>query len=81
MRYTCVLGFTILLCGQSEAQVNPIPNPGFDSITKWVSVDSGANNSVLNIATYNGNLYVDGQFWQVGYGVRLLSGNAHPAAK
>lgn len=32
MRHLCAFFLTILLCGQSEAQVNLIPNPGFDSI-------------------------------------------------
>lgn len=37
--------------------------------TNWRGVSGGANYPVLTMTTYNGNLYVGGQFWQVGYGV------------
>jgi hypothetical protein len=36
---------------------------------KWVSVDGGANNSVLTMGVYEGNLYVGGSFTQVGNGI------------
>lgn len=36
---------------------------------KWISVDGGANNSVLTMGVYEGNLYVGGSFTQVGNGI------------
>jgi trimeric autotransporter adhesin len=36
---------------------------------KWVSVDGGANSDVYQLAVFQGNLYVGGSFWQVGYGI------------
>jgi hypothetical protein len=38
--------------------------------TKWVDVDGGANLAVMDMAVYNGNLYVGGYFTQVGNGVQ-----------
>lgn len=37
--------------------------------TKWVGLDGGANGQVENMCVYHGNLYVGGNFWQVGYGL------------
>ncbi len=36
---------------------------------KWVGVDGGANNSVLSMGVYQGNLFVGGSFLQVGHGI------------
>jgi hypothetical protein len=36
--------------------------------TKWISVDGGANNTVMDLAVFNGNLYVGGYFSGVGNG-------------
>lgn len=35
--------------------------------TKWVSVDGGANSTVMDMSVYGGNLYIGGYFSQVGY--------------
>lgn len=40
----------------------------FDGV-KWTSADGGANNTVMDMAVYNGNLYVGGYFSQVGNGI------------
>jgi hypothetical protein len=58
-------GINVTITSQGDTLKNIYKYNG----TIWLSVDGGANNSVLNMTTYNGNLYVGGQFWQVGYGV------------